>query len=215
MQIYACNIHEWEDLAGLELLSVERRQKLERYIQTKDKIRCLVGGLLLNYALGHNIPPRYTEYGKPYLENDLCFNISHAGDYVMLGTSMHPLGIDVEKTKPYSINVAKRCFTKAELDWLFEQDNVTAFYKLWTAKESIMKATGHGFNLSPSSFQVLPIHDGPHIIDTKKWYLYWHSFDGHEACIASASSLAQNNGISIISKAQVLQKITRENLQEY
>ncbi len=214
MKIYACNINDWDDLSGLEFLSDERKRRVERYMQPKDKVRCLVGGLLLYYALGHNTPPMYAEYGKPYFENERCFNISHSGDYVVLALSDYTLGVDIEKVKPYSANVAEKCFTPPELDWLSENNDDKSFYKIWSAKESIMKATGRGFHLSPISFQVLPIKDGPHIINTEKWYLYWHSLDNHEICVSCLSAVEQNNDVILLSYDQIMQKIMNTHAQQ-
>ncbi len=207
MKIYACDISHWHDLAGFELLSEERKRKVERYRQPKDKVRCLVAGLLLNYAFGHNASPRYTDYGKPYFENDLCFNISHSGKYVVLAKSAYTVGIDVERVRKYNLDIAKKCFTEPELEWLSMQDNDSAFYKIWSAKESIMKATGLGFSMNPSSFQVLPINNGPHIINTEKWYLYWHSLDEHELCVVSTSAVDENNDIILLEREDIIKHV--------
>ncbi len=211
MKIYACNISQWNELSGCEFLSTERKQRMERYRQHRDKVRCLVAGLLLHYAFGHNKSPLHTEYGKPYFEDDLCFNISHSGDYVILAKSAYTVGIDVEKVKPYNIDVAKKCFTALELEWLMAQEDDAAFYKIWAAKESIMKATGLGFTMNPSSFQVLPIQDGPHIINTEKWYLYWHSLNNHEVCVVSTSAVDKNNDIIVLEPSNVIEMISHTN----
>ncbi len=192
MKIYSCNISLWNDFDGLKHLCTDRKAQFERYKKPKDKLRCLVGGLLLSYALGHKNSPLQNAYGKPYFEQGPHFNISHSGDYVVLATSTHSIGIDVEIIKSFNIGVAKKCFTPNELAWLEKQNTKQAFFKIWTAKESIMKATGLGFSLNPSSFDVLPISDGPRIINEQKWFLYWHSFTEHELCMACAAPTTPN-----------------------
>ncbi len=206
MKILCCNITQWHNFEGLQFLNADRKQKFERYMQPKDKLRCLVGGLLLYFTLGHNKPPLYNIYGKPYFEHDLCFNISHAGDYVVLATSTHAIGIDVENTHRYNKDIAAKCFTAQEIIWLKENESPQAFFKLWTAKESIMKAVGCGFNLNPSSFNVLPICNGEHSINNQTWFLYWHSLQNHELCIASANACTDLK-ITHLAPSQILNKL--------
>ncbi len=213
MQILCCDIRQWPNFNGLNYLCADRRARFERYKQPKDKLRCLIGGLMLYYAMGHNKEPLYNAYGKPYFENELYFNLSHSGNYVVLATSQATIGIDVEIIKKYNMDVAKKCFTPNELTWLEKNNLSHAFFKIWTAKESYMKAMGLGFNLNPASFEVLPIQNGSHIINNKEWFLYWHSLDEHELCVASAinnvhENIDKNSKIKHLSPEHLLQHIS-------
>ncbi len=207
MQILCSDIRHWSSFDGLHYLCTKRRESFERYKQPKDKLRCLIGGLMLYYALGHNKEPLYNAYGKPFFENDLYFNLSHSGHYVVLATSQDAIGVDIEIIKKYSIDVAEKCFTTHELSWLIAQKAPNAFFKIWTAKESYMKAMGLGFNLNPKSFEVLPIINGGRIIDKQEWFLYWHSLNEHELCIASASA-QEHHAIEYLNNEHLLKKIS-------
>lgn len=191
MEIYFCGIDEFADLAGSELLSPERRARMERYRKDEDRARCLVAGLLLRMALG---PRAFTlcqnAQGKPYLPQGPCFNLSHSGEYVVLGVSEHAIGVDIERIGPFEERVARRCYTDAELAWLYAQEDAGAFYRLWTAKESIMKSTGLGFSMPPESFSVLPVEDGWHRTAAGRWFLRWYALPGHALCSACASDAA-------------------------
>ncbi len=206
MQIIYCNITKWNAFEGLEYLNTKRQKSFERYMQYKDKLRCLIGGLLLYYAFGHNKQALHNAYGKPYFENDICFNLSHSGDFVALALSTNNIGIDVEIVKKFNMDVAKKCFTIKEVKWLKEQSTPQAFFKIWTAKESIMKAIGCGFSLNPASFEVLPIVNGSHKINEQEWFLFWHSLPEHELCVASEIS-AKPTEIIQLQQQQILQKI--------
>jgi phosphopantetheinyl transferase len=104
--------------------------------------------------------------------------------------------VDIEKIKPYPEAVAKRCFTAMERGWLCEAApggaRDEAFYRLWTAKESVMKATGLGFSLPPGDFSVLPMvesdseseSESSHRIAGKDWFLDWIALRGYMICIA-------------------------------
>lgn len=188
MELYYCNIAEFSDLYGAKYLTLERRQKMQCYRLPEDRARCLAAGLMLRYVFGKSVNNVFAGlYGKPYLRGDCRgFNLSHAGLYVVLGVASCEIGIDIEKIVPYSDAVAKKCFTADERAWLCHQGCDDAFYKLWTGKESVMKAAGLGFQMPPESFHVLPVLDGKHFIAGKIWYLRWFTLKGHEICAATA-----------------------------
>ena len=158
------------------------------YRRREDQARCLVAGLLLRMALGSHVAALLQNaQGKPYLPQGPCFNLSHSGAYVILGVSAHETGVDIERIGPFEDKVARRCYTEAELAWLYAQRDASAFYRLWTAKESIMKASGLGFAMPPESFSVLPVEEGWHMVAGRPWFLRWHTLAGHALCSACAS----------------------------
>ncbi len=198
MNIYYVNITKFKELEGYSLLSEERKSKVNRYLKLEDKQRCLAAGLLLRYALGppyHNYL-RHNEYGKAYLTtpSPSHFNISHSGDYVALAIDTAPLGLDLEKITDFHPQIAKRCYTPEEQAWLTSQGSNLAFFKLWTGKEAVMKATGLGFNMPPETFDIMPIENCFHSINHKSWYLHWqHLDDTHLLCTASEHKPDQIN----------------------
>lgn len=143
-----------------ELLS-----KTEKFKFSADKQRSLFGDLIVRkfYANELNLSPfkiqfDNTKHGKPFLKDypKAHFNISHSGDYVVVAFSDCTVGIDIEKNKGNRLKVAKRFFTKEEIDDLFafgeEEKQIEYFYHLWTLKESYMKAIGKGMSMSLNSF---------------------------------------------------------------
>ncbi len=198
MELYYSNIAEFMDLKGIKLLNESRQMQVLRYRQTKDKARCLVGGLLMKKVLNIHEDAQivFGENKKPYLATGKqYFNLSHSGDYVVLGVCSCEIGVDIEKVAPYSTEIAQKCFTKKEQEWLFKQNSEKAFYSLWTGKESIMKACGKGFLLSPESFSVLPVINGEHKVFDDKWFLNWSHIDGHEICVATDK---KPSGINVV-----------------
>jgi 4'-phosphopantetheinyl transferase len=105
-------------------------------------------------------------YGKPYAivngsAQGVAFNVSHSGAHglVALGASA-PVGVDVEERslKQDLDGIAKRVFTATEQAALSARGGEVKrllFYRLWTMKEALMKASGQGFSLGPASFAVL------------------------------------------------------------
>ncbi|MBN2237425.1 MAG: 4'-phosphopantetheinyl transferase superfamily protein [Bacteroidales bacterium] len=139
--------------------------KIERFRFSADKQRSLIGDLIVRkfYAKELNLNPNkiefeYNQHDKPTLKGfpKAHFNISHSGDFVVVAFSDCSVGIDIEKNKGNRLKVAKRFFTREELDDLFalegEAKQVNYFYQLWTLKESYMKAIGKGMSMSLSSF---------------------------------------------------------------
>jgi len=192
MKLYYCNIAELNDFREAARLSPERRERMARYLRQDDRKRCLAAGLLLRAAFGEESCARISlePCGKPYLPGGAFFNLSHSGNYAVLAVSPCEVGVDVEQVAPYSQAVAEKCFTAPEREWLSRQSCGQAFFKLWTGKESVMKATGLGLRMPPESFNILPVSDGVHRVSGKDWYLRWFSLPGHEACAATATEQA-------------------------
>ncbi|MEG0323127.1 MAG: 4'-phosphopantetheinyl transferase superfamily protein [Raoultibacter sp.] len=168
-------------------LSPARLARSQKFRFEEDRARCLAAGYLIEHVL--RVPEESLikgEFGKLYgAESPTCyFNVSHAGNYVVLVQASHEVGVDVELVGGYDRRVAKKCYTPEEMEWLDTQHSDEAFYRLWTAKESIMKATGRGFDFPPESFSVLPMDETPHTIDNRLWYLHWLLYQDHVICSA-------------------------------
>ena len=191
MEIYSSQILAFSDLYGIELIEAGRRKRIGRYRMHADKARCLVAGLLLRFVLGDKVANICTNaYGKPYLPGETIeFNLSHSEDYVVIAVDDQPVGIDIEKVRKRPMAVAKRCCQEEELQWLSAQtDQSSAFYKLWTGKESIVKAVGCGLSLSPQSFSILPMEASSHRVADRDWYLHWYPFENYQLCTASVGN---------------------------
>ena len=155
-----------------ESLAEDERLKMERFHFAADRLRFGFGRVLLRRLLGGYLqrPPeeiqfRYTEFGKPYLsfepgQTKLEFNISHSGDIILFAFAQGvPVGVDVERIKPLPEleQIARRFFSPGEqkdLEMLTGPEKVTAFYRCWTRKESIIKACGEGLSMPLGKFQV-------------------------------------------------------------
>lgn len=164
------------DQPGVERwIDAPRLAAAARFRLKKDRARCIGAGLLLAHAIrsthpAYILPPRTAvgPYGKPFLPDlpKFHFSLAHSGKWAVCAVANHPVGIDIEQL-PYMadvIDVARRCFTPDEQCHLFalpEIDQPATFSKLWTIKESYMKATGLGFQLAPEE---LDIQFGPPII---------------------------------------------------
>ena len=146
-----------------EEVSKERRQKVDGFRMMKDK-RLSLAGILFNQGLKEYGLSRDTvqlaegENGKPYLLDypDIYFNISHSEQKVLVVFSDVEIGCDIEYLASMKdLGVAERFFCQSEYAYLLEQEKgeqAAAFYRLWTLKESFLKATGLGLKLSLDKF---------------------------------------------------------------
>jgi 4'-phosphopantetheinyl transferase len=89
--------------------------------------------------------------GKPHLlpPTEWDFNVSHAGDFVVVVAARHPVGVDLEairEVREMSAIVARYFHRDEAVAWFgvgkkFRQE---AFYLLWSAREAAMKCAGLG-----------------------------------------------------------------------
>lgn len=160
---------------GMELLTAERRQKLEGCMREEDRRRCFGAGLLFWYGL-HSYGISFDKVtvqrgsdGKPYLKEypDFQYNLSHAGDYVAAVFDERTVGIDIEQDVRYNEKIAKRFWMPEEYHYLMEAEEQSErearFGRIWTRKESYIKANGTGMRQGLDTFCVLSEQE-------KGWY---------------------------------------------
>jgi 4'-phosphopantetheinyl transferase len=134
----------------------------QRYVEVHGRLRNLLAQML-------NQPPEKirmakAEHGKPYLVDypDLAFNLSHSADSMMIALGRQcRLGIDIESCKPRGnlAGLVDKCFADEEAAYwnqLPESEKTEAFYRFWTRKEALVKASGHGIALGVTDCVVNP-----------------------------------------------------------
>ncbi len=162
-------------------LSPSRREKASRFVFEKDRKLSLCAGIafvrgLKSYGLDEKeIELAYGKWGKPYLKNhpDLFFNLSHSGSKAIAVFDEKEVGCDIEKIRPFSKEVANRCFHEKEKEYLKNASNMgEAFTRIWVYKESFLKALGSGISEELSSFATYPSLEGIKLeqdLDDREW----------------------------------------------
>lgn len=143
-----------------------RRDKADRFRIAADRQRSLAAELLLRHALRESgfhdfpAPPAKGENGKPFFPgSSFHYNLSHSGDWVLCAAGCCDVGCDVEQICPIDLKLARRFHPgeQAAFSALPDaEDQLDLFFRLWTLKESFMKATGLGMSLPLDAFQILP-----------------------------------------------------------
>ena len=111
----------------------------------------------------------------------IYFNLAHSGTWVVLAVSNKSVGIDIELIKPIAEieEVMKVCFNTIEIEAIKNSTNsLKSFYKFWTSKEAILKATGQGIATNLLAINVL---EGERTLFLEQWqapqmYLNTYSF---------------------------------------
>ncbi len=137
----------------LKSLPNSTQSQVLKFKKWDDRQRALFSKLLLVNGLNiiginsYTIDEiKFTIYKRPYFDNDIDFNISHSGQYIVCGISFdHKIGIDIEEIKEIPLGDFKNEFSQKEMKAIMKADNsMSAFYALWTQKEAFLKAIGTG-----------------------------------------------------------------------
>ncbi len=147
-------------------LSPARRNKTDNYHFAEDKRLSVGAGALLDKGLSYyglkeaDVQLSYNGNGKPFLPDfpEIHFNLSHSGTIVFAIFTDTEAGCDIEKIKPADLRVARRFFCDGEYRYVAGQKSETgqqeAFFRLWTLKESFVKAAGAGLLIPLNSFEI-------------------------------------------------------------
>ncbi len=156
-------IRDESDLQKLYLsASAQRQLKTDKIRKPEDKKLSLLAEHLLRIALKEEGITDFKiikgEHGKPYIENEsIFFNLSHSGNVCICALSDKEIGCDVERVKKANMKVAKRFFSPEEFEALEnaeESEKDDLFFRIWTMKESFIKAVGTGLGMPLTSFCV-------------------------------------------------------------
>lgn len=198
IKIAYCNVENLDLDKGYQLVSDERKEKIDFYRFEKDKKLSCGVYLLLQKLLNKEgiVNPEFKigKYDKAYISNydNIYFNLSHSGKIVCCAISDKEIGADVEYIdSKIDLNIAKNYFFNSEYENIMKSHKpYDEFFKYWVLKESYMKYTGLGFNLDLNSFEIL-IHDEISLKNDKN-NLKFNLFDIGEYKIASAGHYKTN-----------------------
>lgn len=231
MYIYAVKL---EDIDCLEinnisfLLPIYKRQKINRLINKKDKIRTLIGEILIRTIIlkelkikHDNIQFDKNKYGKPYLSGykDFNFNISHSGDFVVCVIDEKPIGVDIEQEKLIEHKeIAGNFFTEGEYKYISKGDldtQIRKFYDIWTLKESYIKCCGTGLSMKLNSFSISIDTDKNISVDSSDEYAFkiFNQLSGYKMSVCSLNKEISQN-IKIINQDDLINKFYKLALQE-
>ncbi|MCL5064420.1 MAG: 4'-phosphopantetheinyl transferase superfamily protein [Firmicutes bacterium] len=210
MEVLATNVRGLSFDACQSLLyymGKERQERIRKFRNQEDAIRSLFGELLIRVYAAENWGIAHREcivladgHQKPQFVNfPRCqFNVSHSGSWVVAAFDESPIGIDIEQIIPIDLTVANRFFTAEEVKQLENRpvtQRLAYFYRLWTLKESYLKANGKGLSVPLDSFGfdltegAIRFHSS---MDSKTWSFKHYSIDSaYKLAVCGYSSEAR------------------------
>ena len=148
---------DWDVLDATErsrALAIHAGVRRRRFVATRTRLRCT----LADYtgARPADLDIRVGRHGKPYLfeGGGLELSLAHTGDVALIAVARGaPIGVDVERTREERAYAAvlRRFFAAHvadEIQSLAPGRRAAEFYRLWTAHEAYVKATGTGLELA-------------------------------------------------------------------
>jgi len=130
------------------------------------------------------------ENGMPLPFDGTFWSITHKTHYVAGVVSPTPIGIDIERIRDFSRGLFRK--TAADREWALantEGKSLMTFFRFWTSKEAVLKATGIGIR-DLLKCQVRQILDDRHLViqyEGKDWLIEHFFFDQHIASIVQNS----------------------------
>lgn len=184
------NINELDNEAYnlfYDMMSVDRKNRVDRLKQMDDKKRTIAGEYLAKKMIAEKtktaideISISYDENGKPYSVNhNVEFSISHSNDLVACVISNCKTGIDIEQVQDIKIEISRK-FYDDEYEYINSKDinadeRLTRFFKIWTFKEAYLKMKGYGLSR---------LKDVPSYFESKKTI---ETVDNYIVCIVDDS----------------------------
>lgn len=217
VEVYAYRFHEklnhsqYEHL--ISLIAVDRQERIKRYHRLDDAERSLIADVLIRFILcskykldNRKLMFGANKYGKPFLKEveNLHFNVSHSGEWVVCAINHLPIGIDIELIQPIDMNIAKRFFSLDEYYELMRYDDaqrLSYFYDLWTLKESYIKAEGKGLSIPLDSFSIM-INSDIKLktdINSSDYYFKRYDIDKKYKMAVCAKEYTFNNSVVFVS----------------
>ncbi len=124
------------------------------------------------------------ENGAPLPFGGNYWSLTHKPRYVGGVIAPTQIGIDIEKIRPCSKALFRK--TANESEWgLSDADSFKLFFRYWTSKESVLKASGTGIR-DLSKCRIVQIIDHNHLVinyEDRKWFIEHFYFDGHIASV--------------------------------
>jgi 4'-phosphopantetheinyl transferase len=166
-----------------DLAPGERVKFLSRYARQALKASARISGVRIG-------DPVKEDNGAPQPFDGNHWSISHKTKYVCGVAAPAPIGIDIERVREFSAGLFKK--TAVESEWALadmETGSVKAFFRFWTAKEAVLKATGIGIRdlLKCRVHQILDDRQLLIEYDGRDWLIEHFFFEDHVAAIVKAS----------------------------
>ena len=155
----------------------------------------------------------YNSLKKPYVKNNLYFNISHSKEYIVFVSSDSEIGIDIESIDEKNLRILDYAFNKKEIDYIKNGEGFNSikdrFTYIWTIKESLFKASGIEEYIEPRNIDTFKRTISDNSINekgiienkinfkNKEYYVYSFKFNDYIISVASADKYDDIESVKI------------------
>jgi 4'-phosphopantetheinyl transferase len=205
VDIWKINVQNYNPIPE-NILSKDELLKASRFLHSKDRASFVSRRAALRILLSRytDIPPSGIEFiagknKKPELRSELNkirFNVSHSGELILIAISDTEIGVDIERIEPsfnYS-DILRHSFSEQEINQIEQAaDSRDLFFRLWTRKEALAKASSKGLD---DELRDIPCLDGWNNVNEEligvsgNWQLQSfnidHEYIGSIACQAAS-----------------------------
>ena len=193
MKIYLIESEEGRrrDISHIRESMPQRYRNAQTYRHETDRLLCLGGAILMTEKVGirNEAELDFNVYGKPFARGYPEFNLSHSGNVCVLAAGDAALGVDIEVINDSNLSVAGSVFSPEELEWMKEAPTVR-FHRLWTMKESLLKAYGSGIDDDLPSVSVMPfVYGKPLSYKGRLWYAKDMPYGNYRICLCMAAPI--------------------------
>jgi 4'-phosphopantetheinyl transferase len=179
------------------LVGNKEKDRASRFRRWQDKQANLLGKGLLAHLLEKHKNSRqllknldYTEFNRPYIpQSQFDFNISHSGELVVCAWSdTHVIGVDIELIQPVEVEDFSYILNTVDRHRINNSiDRYSTFFKIWSAKEAMLKADGCGLI---DKLDQLEIHGETGFLKKTKYHLRELQIDSlYSSFIASVNPI--------------------------
>lgn len=152
----------------IKLLDGAELERHKRFLDERKKNEFLVGRCFIKrelasllgimpdevaLSLSANGKPQYVREG----EEQVHFNLSHGSGHFVLGFSLNPIGVDLEKKREVSLEVMQPILSDLEAKALAnvpDELRSRSILSLFTIKEAFIKSTDKKYGLDEISFDL-------------------------------------------------------------
>lgn len=150
----------------------KRYEEALKYKSEESRDLSLLAGILIyNNLKIEESDIKYNKLKKPYIENGLCFNVSHSKDFVVFVKSEEKIGIDIEFVNDKNMNIIDYAYNEDEKEYILngkdDQEKIERLTRLWTIKESLFKASSSEKYIEPKNISTIDIKNQNTIISNE------------------------------------------------
>ena len=157
----------------------EKTVKLSGYARHALQLSAQKSGIVLAQLIKE-------ENGAPVPFGGNYWSLTHKSAFVAGVVSGFRIGIDIERIRPIQKALYRR--TAGDEEWrLSDEDPIQLFFRYWTAKEAVLKATAVGLK-GLTRCRVHKVTDEHHLVMKyldRNWTVTQVYFDGHVASVVN------------------------------